>query len=69
MMTELTPNQLNDIVARYQLARMAGEDAEDAGRGWDHAKINAIVRSWQDVYVLFQEVRRCYDEHSPRRAA
>jgi len=65
----LTPDQLNDIVARYQLARMAGEDADDAGNGWDLAKINAIVRSWQDVYVLFQEVKQCRDEHRPRRAA
>jgi hypothetical protein len=54
------------VNARYQLARLAGQDAVDAGKGWDQAKINALVRSWQDVAWLHDEVaavRRFIDRH------
>lgn len=45
---------LEAIAARYSLARMAGEAADDAGQGWDNSKIRAVVRSWQDVYDLYR---------------
>jgi len=46
---------LGAIRARYQLARMAGENATDAGNGWDPAKIGALIRSWQDVSALYDD--------------
>ena len=43
---------LEEIAARYSLARMAGEHAVDAGRGWSKSTEAAVTRSWQDVYDL-----------------
>lgn len=60
---------LSDIAARFRLASMAGEDADY--NGWDEAKINVMVRSWQDNYVLFHEVKRLQKElygTEPRRS-
>lgn len=53
-----SPVDLDAVQARYALARAAGLDADDAGNGWDQPKINAVVRSWQDVAELHDEVRR-----------
>lgn len=49
MAEAITPEELQEINARYRHAAMAGEDAVDAGNGWNEAKINALVRSWQDI--------------------
>lgn len=50
-MDELEPD-LDRIRARWTLARLAGMDAEV--NGWDQGKINALIRSWQDVAVLYR---------------
>lgn len=58
-----------EIAARYRFAAMAGEDADY--NGWDKAKINAMVRSWQDGYKLYREVVALQEElygGLPRRA-
>jgi hypothetical protein len=56
--TRLSSSDLAVIRGRYELARAAGTDAEDAGNGWDPAKIRAVIASWQDVSVLYDEVLR-----------
>lgn len=45
------------IRARYDLARMAGTAADDGMQGWDQGKIDAMVRSWQDVSTLHDACR------------
>jgi hypothetical protein len=65
----ITDQEMNDIAARYRLASWAGQDADY--NGWDVSKINTMVRSWQDGYKLFNEVRRLQEElygSVPRRA-
>jgi len=47
---------LPEIKIRWQKARLAGEDADDASHGWDDAKRLAIVASWQDIPILFAEL-------------
>lgn len=51
-------DELTDIRNRWHLARLAGIDAEDAGNGWDAAKVNALSQSWQDVATLHDELQR-----------
>lgn len=58
-----------EIAARHRFAAMAGEDADY--NGWNEAKIDALVRSWQDVYKLYREVVALQEElygGLPRRA-
>lgn len=60
---------LDDVNARYRLAQMAGEDADY--NGWSPAKIACLVRSWQDVAALHDEVKKLREElygSVPRRA-
>lgn len=65
----ITNTVLEEISSRWQFARMAGEDAEY--NGWTQPKIDAIVRSWQDIYPLFNEVKALQKDlygGIPRRA-
>lgn len=50
--------ELSEIKARWELARMAGQDADEAGNGWDQAKIRALVRSWQDIPDLYDAAKQ-----------
>jgi hypothetical protein len=52
------PIDLDAVRARFQLAQLAGQDADDAGNGWDAAKLGAITRLWQDVARLTDELQR-----------
>jgi len=45
---------LEGVKGRYWLARMAGEHAQDGGKGWDEATILALTRSWQDIPTLMK---------------
>jgi hypothetical protein len=51
------PINLDDIANRWTIARYAGIDADDTGKGWDDAKMRALITSWQDVGPLIEEVR------------
>jgi hypothetical protein len=60
---------LEEVRSRYLLARMAGGDADY--NGWDTSKINAMIRSWQDVAPLHDEVKKLREKlygSVPRRA-
>lgn len=56
---------LDAIRSRYQLARLAGQSADDAGEGWTPAKIRALVRSWQDVADLHDYVKAMSELPAP----
>lgn len=60
-MSDFLDLDLDAISARYHLARMAGTDADDAGNGWDQSKMNAVVRSWQDVSALHDAYKALLD--------
>jgi hypothetical protein len=49
-------SELSAIKSRWGLARLAGQDAEEAGNGWDDAKIRIFVRSWSDIPILTEEI-------------
>jgi len=52
---------LIEVRSRFELARMAGLDADEAGNGWDKAKLGALIDSWQDVAKLHDELKRYYE--------
>ena len=60
---------LIEVRSRFELARMAGLDADEAGNGWDKAKLGALIDSWQDVAKLHDELKRYYERDIERYAA
>lgn len=48
---------LDEVKARYLLARMAGEHVDDAGHGPDEATFRVVAASCQDVPELHDELK------------